>query len=206
MPMKTKISVKVAPLAMAAMAAVLITPKLYAQGTVWLNNYDSGMGIYEFPRIPARLGTSVEVLGGISAASMMPLLSWDGVGPIFSVDKQNGGVPTSGALFDGGYGTVRGVPPGATGWFQVLAWSGAPTYQTAPLRGQSQPWSQLVGPAGPLPANPPIAATATLNISAPIILVPEPEPIALAALGAGALLAHQARAQSESGRCNSDVV
>lgn len=179
------------------LAVIWIPSSLSAQGTVELNNYDSGMGIYGYgpdlnmgPPVPAPLGTFVQVLGGPSPGSMVPLLNSQGAGPIFTTQTQIPGGPLSTSFFDAGFGLVPGVLPTGTGWFQILAWANAPTYQSAGLRGQSVVWSQTVGPAVPLPSN---GITIPLNIPAPIILVPEPRTTALVICGFSGLLALRCR-------------
>jgi hypothetical protein len=130
-PVKTAIptpkamQMKTTLLSLLALGTALTTTKLHGQGTVLLNNYDSGMGIYlpDYNAAPAPAGSFFEVLAGPSALTMTPLLTSIGIGPIFSILP--GGVeaqgPGSGSYFDVGYGFVPGVPSGGTGYFQVFA-------------------------------------------------------------------------------------
>ena len=163
-------------LAILALPACLATPVLLAQGIVQLNNTDSGMGIYEFAVGPDTAvptdRTFAEVLGGPSAQSMVPLVNSTGGGPVFPMFIPNAGPSPSGSYFDGGFAAVPGVPADGTGWFQVLAWESASSFQLATLRGQTPIWSQTV-------ASDPRSATAILRVPGPIVLVPEPKTISI---------------------------
>ena len=52
-------------------------------------------------------GTLVEVLAGPSASSLLPLVGWEGAGPVFSVA---GSISYFQGFFDGGFAAVPGVP------------------------------------------------------------------------------------------------
>lgn len=162
-----------------------------AQGTVFLNNYDSGMGIHlsSGTAAPAHI-TFAEVYGGATPASLLPLGGSLGEDPIFTIGiagvEARG--PGSGSYFDGGYGSVPGVPPLGTAWFWVVAWTGAPTWQSADLGGFSGPWSQQIGT---------IDHPAALNLPQPIVMtldwIPEPSVLALSVLASVGLLGERAR-------------
>ncbi len=191
-------------LAILALAASLAPARLPAQGTVFLNNYDSRMGIYIYPDEdrPALPGTYVEVLGGPSQAALWPLVNSAGGSPIFTITT--GGVealgPGSGSYFDAGYAAVPGVPSGGTGFFQVRAWYGASDFSAAPLQGSTAVWSQRVGTAdaGP-PPTPGMAVSLNIPETRLSMWVPEPSAIALAALGLAGLLVSRRR-EERAGR------
>ena len=161
--------------AMAIGITLASTTKVHAQGTVFLNNYDSRAGFYLGNlSTPASAGTPVEIFGGPSVASLSPLTNSLGQGPIFIIPPE--GLlalgPNSGSYFNVGYGSVPGVPSLGTGWFIIRAWTG-PDWDTASYRGEAW-WSQTVGTAG----NP-----APLEIPGQVIIgIPEPSAAALAAL------------------------
>src|SRR5262245_26427118 len=96
-------------------------------GTVFLNNYDSGKGLFDILcGVPARVGTMVEVLGGPNRNSVLPIATAIGVSRYTIVARDldvNG--PNSGSFFDYGFGEVRGVLPGATATFELRQWYGA---------------------------------------------------------------------------------
>lgn len=167
---------KTVPLSVLAIGVALAgTTAVHAQGTVFLNNYDSRMGLYlgNLP-MPAPAGTPFEILGGASIGSLSPLTNSLGQGPIFIILPW--GImalgPNSGSYFDIGYGSVPGVPAQGTAWFQLRAWIG-PDWDTATYRGEAQ-WSQTVGRVtDPVP----------LGIPGQVIIgIPEPSPAALSAL------------------------
>ena len=191
-------------LAILAIAAALAPARLPAQGTVWLNNYDSGMGMYRWTFLdPAPAGTFFEVLAGYSANTMVPLVTSTGVGPIFTLlpSGVNARGPGSGSYFDVGYGVVPGVPAHGSAFFQILEWTGAATWASASgSRGESLLWSQAVGTADvPGPPGPP-TVPALLSIPGPIIFErPEPSTTALMALGLAGWLAFRRRHRGNPG-------
>jgi hypothetical protein len=171
---------------------VLAGPRAQAQGTIWLNNYDSGMGIYFAPGVPASTSTFVQILGGPTAGSMVPLAEAGSTITIISINNPQG---AAGSFFDGGFAYVSGVPVHATGFFQVLVWVGAPTYAQAlttagAYTGASAVFSE---PTGTYPTPTGIPDPALLNIPAPIYLTPEPSALALVGLGAIAILSCRRR-------------
>jgi hypothetical protein len=158
------------------------TANLHAQGTVFLNNYDSGMGIFmaAFGPVAAAPGTRVEVLAGPSPSSMTPVMAANGHGPIFEILLEGVGAlgPGLGSFFDEGYGAVPSVASGRTVFLNVRAWWGVSTWESSQVRDETGLWSQLAGTA---------STPETLAMPRPLWLtlvdIPEPSSIALAALG-----------------------
>jgi hypothetical protein len=171
------------------LGAVLAVPRVQAQGTISLNNYDSDMGIYFAPGVPASTSTFVQILGGPNAGSMVALASVEipGHPTVFSINNPQG---ATGSFFDVGYAIVSGAPPSNIGFFRVLVWAGAPTYAQAlttagAYAGASALFSEPVGDNAPPPGGP---NPSTLNIPAPIYLTPEPSSLVLMGLSVTGLL------------------
>jgi hypothetical protein len=169
------------------------------QGTLWLNNYDSGFGIFEY-NLPAPVGTQIQVLVGASPGSLSPIES---VGPnpssIFTVGASdvNGKGPGTGSFFDGGYGHVIDVAPGATAYVEVIAWVGAPSFSAALVTSGayidvSPVFSEALG-TSPSAPNIPVPAILELPGSLRFFYVPEPSGMAVSVLGAAILLAFRRR-------------
>ncbi len=173
-------------LALWAFAVLPPTSVLYAQGTVSLNNYDSGRGLYVQldeggPILPAPAGTSVMIFGGATLNSLAPVTNSAGQS-VFTVSSA--GVeargPGSGSYFEGGIGVVPGTPSNGTGLFAIRAWAYAPSFSDAVACGAwlvTGVWQQAVGGA---------SAPVSLNVPERLILmpsIPEPSAMALAALG-----------------------
>ncbi len=190
-------------LAILAIAAALAPARLPAQGTVFLNNYDSRAGIYLYSDeiTPAPLGTHVEVLGGPNPYNLYPLLTSAGAGPVFTITAAGLEAfgPGSGSYFDAGYGAVPGVPSSGMAFFEVLAWWGADSFVGADLRGFSPVWSQGVGTAdtGP-PPTPGLAVPLKIPVWRIDLWVPEPSTTALAGLGLAGLLVLRRREERAS--------
>ena len=185
-------------LAIGIFASLSLTPRLHAQGSVFLNNYDSGMGLYVqldegSPIIPAPAGTSVMIFGGSTAASMAPITNSAGQS-VFTVSPA--GVELrglgSGSYFDAGTGAVPGVPSNGTAFFAIHAWAYAPSFWDAVGYGvwrMSGVWQQAVGaPGAALPLNIPGEYAIILTPS-----IPEPSTVAVAALGLAGWLAFRRR-------------
>jgi hypothetical protein len=172
----------------------------FGQGTLYLNNYDSGYGIIVIGNTPspapAPVGTFVEVLAGASANSLSPVSNFVASGNpnyIFTVQPNdiNGNGPGTGSFFDAGYGRVPAVAPGATAFIQVLAWETAGSFAAAATAGDyngaSPVFTVTLGTSPPAPYVP---MPAVLALPGDIIFafVPEPSIIALGGLGAATLL------------------
>ncbi len=148
---------------------------LQAQGSVYLNNYDSRMGVYISDMLPAPVGTFVEILGGASATSRVPLLNSSGQGSVFTIEGAgvNALGPGTGSYFSAGSASVPGVAAGGLAWFELRAWLGGPSWDYRTVAGLMY-WSQTIGTAN----NP-----APLMMPYPLYFaLPEPSPTALAAL------------------------
>lgn len=181
---------KIVLTALLAVATLGLSASANAQGTIWLNNYDSTAGIFKGNgSTAADLGTYVQVLGGASAGSLSAIANTASSTRFTVTDNVGGG------FFDVNYGIVNGVGAGATGFFQLIAWSGATDYATALTTpgawvGASTVWSQAVGTAVPPAPNSPTPATLNIpgNLVMTVVPVPEPSVFALAGLGSAALL------------------
>src|SRR5262245_32524509 len=168
--------------------ALTTAGSVLAQGTVSLNNYDSGKGIFnQNATTAAPVGTMVEVLGGTSSTALAPIATALGVSKYTIVAGDlNANGPNSGSFFDYGFGGIPTVAPGATATMLVRAWMGAATYDAALTRG-SVTWTQLTGTAPPAP-NLPAPTTLAMPSTLVMTTVPEPSAIVLGIVGAAALL------------------
>ena len=149
-------------------------------GTVHLNNYDSGKGLFEPKGLGAASpGTAVEVWGGPDAALLTPVASI-GTGSTYIIQPRDVNVkgPNTGSFFDYGQGVVNGVPPNSTATLQLRVWQGAGTFDQATIRS-SITWTQVVG-SNPVPPNFPVPAI--LEIPAPLVLGQASPPSLLAPL------------------------
>ena len=172
-------------LATLAVLAVISTKGFAADGTVFLNNYDSDKAIFYLnatTKLPMA-GALVDVLGGATAGSLTAISS--GGKTSFALSEAG--------YFDAGFGVVAGVAEGATANLQVRAWKGAAgsSYASATEKGASTVWTQAIGTAaGTAPPTPPSPATlripAAFTVTAAVI--PEPSTVILGLLGTGALL------------------
>ena len=177
----------------AAAVVACLANSAQAQGTINVNNYDNGVGIYINNAVtPAPLTAYAEVLGGASAGSMTAIIPIGFSLASIQLTDQEG---TSGTFFDGSYGVVNGVGGLGTAFLQVVAWVGSATGPAgATYVGSSAVWSQTIGTV--IPAPPGNATPSTLDIpgtSIVMIAVPEPTTLALAGLGGLALLAFRRR-------------
>jgi hypothetical protein len=168
--------------------ALAAAGSVMAQGTVFLNNYDSGKGIFNGNATTAApVGTQVEVLGGLNSGALAPIATALGVSKYtITAGDLNANGANSGSFFDYGFGGIPTVAPGATATLLVRAWMGAATYDTALTKG-SVTWTQATGTAPPAPNLP---APTILAMPSTLVMqtIPEPSAIVLGIVGAAALL------------------
>jgi len=171
---------KIALLATCLWATAVVS---YAQGTV---NFSNAGGTFASPVYQADGTTKLsgstymaELLAGPDASSLAvvgaaaPFLTGGGAG-----------------FFNGGVITIATVVPGATGTFQVRAWSTAAgaTFAAAQASGQGYGLSNVfTGPTGGV-GSPPSSPTSLTGLQSFNLVVPEPSTIALGVLGGLALL------------------
>ena len=183
---------------LAAFGLAVSAVRAKAQGSIFLNNYDTGFGVFQgVGTTPAPAGYFYQILGGVDATSLSPIATANPGNAstfTFQAGDINGNGANSGTFFDQGYGFVAGVAPGASGSFQVVAWqSGFASYAAAAATlgawiGSSPIWTEVTGTHPTLPALP---TPTQLNLPGQIHMaqvVPEPSAIALGVLGAAAFL------------------
>jgi hypothetical protein len=158
-------------------ATTMVGMSVLADGTVYLNSFDSGNPIFYLNANTAADG-----------ADMFVQILANGT-PIASTNPGN---PTafnlSGGNFDAGYGVIPGVTTTDNVNFTIQAWKGA-SFATA-TETATATWTQKVAdsPAAPTPPNPASLNNPAGLIIGPSAVVPEPTTIALGMLGAAALL------------------
>jgi hypothetical protein len=166
-----------------AIAAVLTSVALHAQGTVVFDNLsiDTPAPIYI-----QGTTTGAGTLPGSQAALYADTgAGWTLVpGSVTSFFSNSG----PGAAFLSSIAVaIPGVTPGTEATLQVWAWAGSGAFgdQGNTYAGKSPTFTALTGGAG----NPPSTPTALNNFpSFEVVPVPEPSTIALGLIGAGALL------------------
>ena len=163
-----------------------------AQGTVYVNNYDSGVGLFQGNLTTgAPMGTFVQILSGPDASSLTPLTPAGLSSSIMTITDSS----AAGGFFDQGYG-ASSIAAAGSGWLQLIAWNGAATYAQAQALpgafvGSSAPWQQLVGTAIPAPPNLPTPVALAIpgtSVLLTVVAVPEPSTIVLAGLGLASML------------------
>lgn len=189
-------------IAVAAMAAYATSA--LAQGQLGFNNLSTSLVQYTDPatqlltRVPSG-GGSVQLYYAPGAAAFVP---WTGsltpsawlaanaawtLGPIVGIAPQG--------RFNGNVVTLTGIAAGADAGFAVISWTGAHTSFDAAFAagadiGVSPKYVMATGGVDPLVPPPSISAQFTGLILQP---VPEPSTLALAGLGAAALLIFRRR-------------
>jgi hypothetical protein len=166
-------------------AVLAFASSAQAQGTIFVNNYDSSVGVYEGNAVtPAPLTAYVQIWAGASAGSLAAIIPIGFANANIPITDMEG---VTGSYFDGSWGLVNGVGGGGTAYFEVFAFD-------AGFAGNSSIWSQAIGTTVPAPPSTPTPATLLIPGSA-IIMTPVPEPttLALAGLGGLALLAFRRR-------------
>jgi len=149
------------------------------QGTVSAQNWTGSQIMYQSAAgatsVALPLTGYVEILGGPVGGALTSLATVQ---------------PQADGYFDAGVLVIPGVAGGATASLQVRAWVGATTYAAAPSQGSvsftqtAGSWDDAAVP--PAPKTGPDVAMGSLTVGPAVI--PEPSTIALALLGAGALL------------------
>lgn len=158
-------------LTLVAMAAP-ITAK--AQGAIFLNDYDSGVGVFlqnGATLTPAIAGTQIQVLSGSSPNSLTPVFN---VSPspadVFLIGAGDVAANNDGgSAFDGGYG-YSSIAAFSEGWIEV---TGSVTAGGVFYSG-SVGWQQAVG--GPQPSDSSLPMLVILAQPKALILQSVPEP------------------------------
>jgi len=149
------------------------------QGTVNAQNWTGSQIMYKATEtataVPLPVTGYVEILGGAPGSALTSLATLQ---------------PVADGYFDAGVLVIPGVAGGGNASLEVRAWSGAATYAAATLKG-SVSFSQTAGSwqddaVPPAVKSGPDIAMGSLTVGPAAI--PEPSTIALALLGAGALL------------------
>jgi hypothetical protein len=195
-------------LVLAVVAVVALSVNVFAQGVqLTIDNLNgtggrtaTANGLFLNAAGAALTGgtINVTVLGGLDAGSLQPVASLTGANALFY-----SGVP--GIFLDPTFGTynVPGVANGANATLRILAWTGsAASYNAAAFTDQFYPWSgsaevngntftftQATGGGG-VPPGPPKSLD---GMPAMVLQVPEPSTMALAGLGAVAMLLFRRR-------------
>jgi len=160
-------------------AVLAFASSAQAQGTIFVNNYDSGVGVYEGnATTPAPLTAYVQIRAGACAGSLAAIIPTGFGNANIPVTDMEG---TTGSYFDGSWGLVSGVGGGGTAYFEVFAFDGA-------FSGHSSIWSQTIGTTVPAPPSTPSPATLMIPDANIVISVPEPSTMLLAGLGGLSLL------------------
>jgi len=172
------------------LASTLLGIAAYAQGTVNFINIVGSLNAPDFASDGTTklsgAGFTAELLAGASAGSLATVAS-------------TGFLSGAGAgYFSGGTVTLASIAPGATGFFQVRIFSASSgSFAAAQAANLANTWaassvfSVVTGGAGTPPSTPSALAgltSLTLNSG-----VPEPSSLALAGLGAAALLVFRRR-------------
>jgi len=172
------------------LATTLVSLAAFAQGTVNFVNLGAGLNAPVFMSDgTTKVGTTgftAELLAGTSAGTLASVATANFV---------------AGGYFQGSPATVAigSVAPGATAFLQVRVFSAssgsfaaAQTANLANTWGQSGVFSVVTGGAGSPPTTPsPLAGLTSFNLNSGV--VPEPSSLALAGLGAAALLVFRRR-------------
>jgi len=184
-----------------------MTTGAFAQGLVNFNNSASTL-------ISAQIGTTVATLSGPSGTYLFGLLtSASATGPFtFAGVYGTNLVNTTGGRFTGGNGVaVTGWQPGATLFYEIAGWAsanGAGTFNAAWVQANGKPATSGLpslfgvsaiasgvagGGAQSLPPLPLFGGASGLTQGFTLVGVPEPTSMALAGLGAAALLIFRRR-------------
>lgn len=160
-------------------AALVMSVSAYAQGTVLFNNLNPAAGV----NAPVfNVGGTDRLSGSQFKAQLWAGASEATLAPVAVADFRTG---TGAGYFVGGSTTVPGIAGGNSAVIQVRAWDSATgaDFNSAGLKGSSKSFTVTLGGAG----NPPSLPAALVGLES-FSLVPEPSTIALALVGAAALL------------------
>jgi hypothetical protein len=149
---------------------------------ILLNNADSDHPIFYLTVGSPASGPNfyVEMLAGPDANHLQPITDVSsGTQSVFNL----GTAPNLPGFFDGGMGHIPGVPFRGVATFQVLAWTGAPTFDSASQRVASALFTQQTGYDDPGGGAPDPAKLLAFPADLVIPGVPEPSVVALGLLG-----------------------
>jgi hypothetical protein len=171
---------------------LFLTLNVQGQGSIYLNSFDSGILVQQYVGkvfSPVPIGTFVEVFGGPTAGSMVAITPFGTVSPIFNVADAAGD-------FDAGYAFCPNIPVNTVAFFQVFCWIGPANSHYTDFTVTALAASPVfTSTTGDHPAPPNILNPGALNIPENIyfVSIPEPGTLALAGLGAAALLVFRRR-------------
>jgi hypothetical protein len=165
------------------LAAVLVSVSTFGQGTILFNNRVTGQVDAPVSRpdgTGAGAGVNAQlflVTGGSTYTALTPATTFRSTSAAAAFYVTQPAAPV----------TVPGVAAGSQATIVLRAWEGAvgSSYDTAALKGQSNPITISLGGVPPVGAPIPDAVLTGLQAFA---LVPEPSTMALGLLGAAALL------------------
>jgi hypothetical protein len=161
-------------------AAVAFAAASYGQGTINFVNTAGSLIQIDGVNATAAQGVKIELLGAAPGVTDAGLFQLAGA-------AANVGVPLAGR-FSGGIRTINGIAPGGAASILVRAYVGE-SYETANVRGISSILS-FASTGNPL-SEPPGTAAALVDggfTGLNLTIVPEPSSMALAGLGAAALV------------------
>ena len=168
------------------LAISICASSAFAQtGPVYLNNFDTGNGIFT---VGGGLATTafVQLYVGADAGSLSLVTSSGGQSTFSLVEP---------GFFDSGFGYTT-LANSASGYFRLVAWTGGADFASATVRG-SVDWTQNVGVQ--LPGSPTLPPPGPVALNNPVLnmaVVPEPTTVALAVMGGLGLLARRRRNQA----------
>lgn len=178
------------------LASSLLGLAAFAQGTVNFVNLNAGAGL----NAPVYASDGTTKLSGTSF--MAELLASSSQGGTYSSVATAGFLTGGGAgFFSGGVQTINGIAGGATAWLQLRFWNTAngSTFAAAQGSGANNAWGQsatfsvVLGNPAASPPTTPAALSGLQGQSLKLNAVPEPSSLALAGLGAAALLVFRRR-------------
>lgn len=170
---------------LSAVTLMGLSAAVYGQSVFFDNTGGGGLVLgSDGQPLPAATQINGTLMGGAVGGSLSPVVTLAG-GSLLNL----GG----GLVYDpsGNSYVIPGVAANAQASLQLQFWTGADlTYGAAANRGQSPVFSNPTGGGGVPPSIPPSAMANMPNV---LVGVPEPSTIALAGLGAAALLMYRRR-------------